>query len=170
MIRPMSNVPVQAEPRAPVDSPSDIRRILLATDLSAVSDRAVDHAIELAVEHGANLVVLSVVDPKGLRLPGGRYLRRIDQERARVESGTCSIVARARSAGASAAFLVWNGDPADSILDAAAAEKADLIVLGSHRRGRLGRLAHGSISRRVAEQAACDVSIIPIGSPSADSL
>ena len=169
MIRSMSNLPVQADQRVTDGSPLEIRRILLATELSAVSDRAVDHAIELAVEHGADLVVLSVVDPKGLRLPGGRFVRRIDQERARVESGTRSIVARARAAGASAAFLVWNGDPADSILEAAAAEKADLIVLGSHRRGRLGRLAHGSISLRVAEQAACDVSIIPIGSAPTDS-
>ena len=165
----MSNVldrPVRSAQSGP---PPAIRRILLATDLSGVSDRAVDHAIELAVEHGADLVVLSVVDPKGLRLPGGRYLRRMDQERARVEAGIRSIVARAWAAGAHAAFLVWEGEPAESILSAAAAEKADVIVLGSHRRGRLGRIAHGSISLRVAEEAACAVSVIPIGSPPADS-
>jgi nucleotide-binding universal stress UspA family protein len=170
----MNTVPEQskvARRAVPVSAPPiEIRRILLATELSPVSDRAADHAIELAVEHGAELVILSVVDPKRLRLPGGRFLRRVDQERARVEDGARAIVGRAMAAGANAVFLVWEGDPAELIVSAASAEKVDLIVVGSHSRGRLGRLAHGSVSLRVADEAACEVSIVPIGSAPADSV
>lgn len=138
-----------------------IPQIVLATDLSAVSVRAADRAIELAVERAAHLIVLSVVDPTRLRLPGGLFLRRIDEERTRVERGAQAIVLRARAVGARATFLVWEGEPAETILAAAEAELADLIVLGTHGRGRLGRLVLGSISERVSEAATCEVLIVP---------
>jgi nucleotide-binding universal stress UspA family protein len=138
-----------------------IRSIILATDLSAVSEGAADAAIRLAVEHGAALIVLSVVDPKRLRMPGGHFLRRIDQERARAEIGAQAVVRRARALGARATFLVWEGDPAETILSASESERADLIILGSHERGRLGRIVLGSISTRVSEDARCQVLVIP---------
>lgn len=138
-----------------------IRLIILATDLSAVSEGAADTAIRLAVEHGAALIVLSVVDPKRLRMPGGHFLRRIDQERARAEAGAQAVVRRARAVGAQATFLVWEGDPAETILSASESERADVIVLGSHGRSRLGRIVLGSISARVSEDARCQVMVIP---------
>jgi nucleotide-binding universal stress UspA family protein len=137
-----------------------VRRVLLATDLSSVSEPATNRAIEMAATHDADLIVLSVVDPGRLRLPGGRFLRRIDQERSRVESDAQRLVARARAVGARATFLVWEGDPAEAIIEASEAEGADLIVLGSHGRGVIGRLVLGSISARVADGARCRVLIV----------
>jgi nucleotide-binding universal stress UspA family protein len=137
-----------------------IRRLLLATDLSPASERAADKAIGLALESGAELLVLSVIDPRRLRLPGGLFLRRIDQERARIEAGVHTLVSRARAAGAKATFLVWEGDPAEAILAASDAENVDVILLGSHGRGRLGRLVLGSVSSRVSEEARCQVLVI----------
>lgn len=154
-------------PRRPADghaangAQNSVSQIVLATDLSAVSAHAADRAIELAVERTAHLIVLSVVDPSRLRLPGGRFLRRIDEERTRMERGAQAIVLRARAAGARATFLVWEGEPAETILAAAESERADLIVIGSHERGRLGRLVLGSVSERVAEAARCKVVIVP---------
>jgi ubiquinone biosynthesis protein len=155
-------------PRAPllVRYPRDatarvVRRLLLATDLSPASEPATERAISLAMEHDASLIVISVVDPRRLRLPGGPFLRRVDQERAEVIAGTQRIVARARAAGANATFLVWDGDPAESIVAAAESEAADMIVIGSHGRGRLGRFVLGSTSARVADEARCQVVIVP---------
>ncbi len=153
----------RTESSTPTGRPVQIRRVLLATDLSGVSDRAADEAIELALDHGAELIVLSVIDPGRLRRPGGHFIRRIDQERERVEAGTWAIVARAKALGIRATFLVWEGDPVESILSASGSERSDVIVLGSHRRGRLGRLVLGSISNQVVELAACEVIVVPIG-------
>ncbi len=170
MLVTMQQSSVAESPTPPTDArnrvsePSirpETRRILLATDLSPASEQAVDAAIRLATERSAQLLVMSVVDPRRIRLPGGPFLRRIDQERARVEAATQAIVARARTAGARATFLVWEGDPAPSILDAASSESADVIVLGSHGRGRLGRLILGSTSARVCELAQCEVLVVP---------
>lgn len=143
------------------DSTDRPQRLLLATDLSAASERAVDEAIRMAVESGAMLVILSVVDPRRLRLPGGRFLWRIDQERERIETGTRMVVDRARAAGARATYLVWEGDPAEVILAASEAEDVDVVILGSHRRGALGRLVLGSMSTKVSEQARCPVLVVP---------
>jgi nucleotide-binding universal stress UspA family protein len=143
-----------------MDETSAIQRVLLATDLSPVSAKAAEDAIQLAVEHRAQLIVLSVVDTNLLRLPGGRFLRRVDQERARIEERVQELVRRARDAGVRATFLVWEGDPAEAVLEAADAESADVIVLGSHGRGRLGRLILGSTSKRVTEGARCPVLVV----------
>ena len=140
--------------------PVGIRRVLLATDLSPVSELAAEEAIRLAAESGAQLLVLSVIDPGRLRLPGGMFLRRVDQERARIETGVQKLVGRARVAGARATFLVWEGDPAEAILAASEAENVDVIVLGSHGRGPLGRFVFGSTSARVSEQARCQVLVV----------
>ncbi len=148
-----------------MDDSSPIQRVLLATDLSSVSAKAANDAIRLAVEHDAQLIVMSVVDTNLLRLPGGRFLRRVDQERARIESGAQALVTRARASGARATFLVWEGDPAEAVLEAAASEAADVIVLGSHGRGRLGRLILGSTSRRVTEGARCPVLVVRAQGP-----
>lgn len=134
-----------------------VRRVLLATDLSAASEHAATEAIGLAIESDAVLLVLSVVDPGLLRLPGGRFLRRVDEERARIQAGTQAIVARARANGVRATFMVWEGDPAEAILAASESESIDVIVLGSHGRGPLGRFLLGSTSTAVSEQARCRV-------------
>jgi nucleotide-binding universal stress UspA family protein len=161
-VGPAKDPRVSAAGTRPHDTPTGpIRRVLLATDLSPASGRAADEAVQLAIERGADLIVLSVVDPRHLRLPGGRFLRRIDEERSRVQSGVQLLVGRARAAGVRATFLVWEGDPAESIVAAAESEGADAIVLGSHGRGRLGRLVLGSTSARVAAEAHCRVLVIP---------
>jgi nucleotide-binding universal stress UspA family protein len=141
-------------------SKRDIKRVLLATDLSTASQSATEEAIAIAQREHAHLVVLNVIDPRLLRLPGGRFLRRIDQERADVEASIQAVVARARTLGVRATFLVWQGDPPEAILEAANAEDVDLIVMGSHGRGRLGRLLLGSTSERVNHECPRDVLVI----------
>jgi nucleotide-binding universal stress UspA family protein len=136
------------------------RRVLLAIDLSSASKGAIDQAIRLAADGGAELVVFSVVEPSNLHLPGGRS-RRVDQERDRLEAGVHDVVARARAAGVSATYLIWEGDPAESILEASASEGADVIVLGSRRRADLRRLLLGSVSSEVSRRAACEVIVVP---------
>jgi nucleotide-binding universal stress UspA family protein len=135
-------------------------RILLAVDLTPASREAVEEAIKRARDEGAELIVLSVVEPHNLHLPGGGA-RRVDQERDRLAAGAQAIVRKARDAGVRATFLIWEGDPAEAILDASRSEEADVIVLGSRPRFDLRRLILGSVSSEVAERATCDVIVVP---------
>ena len=135
-------------------------RILLAVDLTPASREAAQEAIKRARDDGADLIVLSVVEQHNLHLPGGGS-RRVDQERDRLAAGAQAIVQRARDAGVRATYLIWEGDPAEAILEASHAEGADVIVLGSRPRLNVRRLILGSVSSEVAKRATCDVIVIP---------
>lgn len=124
-----------------------IETILLATDASAASQAAEDEAIDLAARLGARLVVLSVVSG----VPSVRSSRELAVE---------AIVQRARAGGASATGLTWDGDAGESIVEASESEAADLIVVGTHERGAVGRLFLGSVSDHVVRHARCPVMVV----------
>jgi nucleotide-binding universal stress UspA family protein len=140
--------------------PRRIGTVLLATDLSAASSAATETAIDLAASLGARLLAVSVIDPRTLHLPGGRFAARIDQVRHERESVAQRLVAMGRTAGIQVSFLVWEGDPGEAIVDAATAESADLIVVGSHGRGAVGRFLIGSVSDQVVRSAPCPVLVV----------
>lgn len=137
------------------------RRVLVASDFSPASAAAGRAAIELAGRERAELLILTVIDPGQLRLPGGRFRARIDQVRATREAAAGMLVARAGAAGVQASYLVWQGDPAESIIEAAASEAVDLIIVGARARDRLGRMLFGSVSRRVRRDALVPVLVVP---------
>lgn len=136
-----------------------VRRILLATDLSPASEAATTKAITLARDLGAHLLIISVIDPAVRGAPGGR-VERMDQRRAAREAAAQAIVVRGRQAGVPVNFLVWEGEPGPAIVEAAGAEDADLVVVGSHGRGRVGRFLIGSVSDYVIRHAAAPVLIV----------
>ena len=139
------------------------RRVLLATDPSSASGSAEKAAIELAARVGASLIVLSVIDPSRLGLPGGLFHTRVDQVRAQRETAVTGIVEEARRRGIAAQFLIWEGDPGASVVEAALAEGADVIVVGSHARGPFGRLLLGSVSSFVVDHGTRPVVVIRPG-------
>jgi nucleotide-binding universal stress UspA family protein len=136
------------------------RRLLLATDLSEASEAATDEAFELAKRLEASLLVVSVIDPGSLLLPGGRFRARVDQVRERREVQAQALVERGRTEGVEVSFLVWTGDPGDMIVEAAEAEHVDMVVVGSHGRGAVGRLFLGSVSEHVVRHATCPVLVV----------
>jgi nucleotide-binding universal stress UspA family protein len=134
--------------------------IVLATEFGTVSSAAERVAIRLAFEAGVPLVIVHAIEPSRLRLPGGRFRERIDQARAAREHDTNAIDRRVRAGGVRPQILVWEGDPATCVLDAARAEGASRIVVGSHGRGRLGRALVGSVSADIAAHADCPVDVV----------
>ena len=136
-----------------------IRRVLLAVDQRTAANASVDEAIRLAVLEHAELIVLSVLETSNLHLPGG-LKRRVDQERSRLGTGARAIVGRARDAGVTATYLIWEGDPAETILEASYAEEADVIVLGSRPRTDFRKLLLGSVSDYVTRTASCHVIVV----------
>ncbi len=127
-------VVIAAAPAAGKVAMSRIQTILLATDASSASSAATLHAIDLAARLGAQLVVLTVMstaardrDPREVRAnPVGRR----DERTEAVQQ----VVDRARAEGARATSLIWDGEPGEAIVEAADAESADLIIVGSHER------------------------------------
>jgi nucleotide-binding universal stress UspA family protein len=147
-----------------------IRRVLLATDLSPTSELATGWAFDVASGNDAALLVVSVIDPRDLVLPGGGYRARVDQVRERRDANAQRLVERGLRLGVTTTFLVWTGDPGESIVAAAESEAVDVIIVGAHSRGIIGRLLMGSVSEYVARHASCPVLIVralPATRPSA---
>lgn len=140
--------------RAPV---RQIRRILLGTDLSTASEGATEEALQLACDLHAELLVVSIIDPSG---QGYGAPLRMDQRRAARETAAQALVLRGRRAGVNVSFLVWQGEPGPALVEAAASEEVDLIVVGSRGRNRVERFVLGSVSDHVVRHATCPVLIV----------
>jgi len=145
---------------SPTQTPSSSRPIVLGTDFGPVSAAAERAAIRIAALGGADLVVVHAIDPGRLRLPGGLWRERLDQARAARQRDAASLVARARLSGVLARVLIWTGDPATCVIEAARAEGADRIVVGTHGRGRIGRAIAGSVSGDIVGGADCQVDVV----------
>lgn len=136
-----------------------VRHVLLATDAGAASARAADAAITMAAEQQAVLLILSVVPPD--RLPHLGHLHDPEAARERRDRIVHDLVRRAASRGVIAASVLWYGDPAEAILEAARTQRADVVVLGSRKRTDLGRILLGSVSSHVVDGATCPVVVVP---------
>jgi nucleotide-binding universal stress UspA family protein len=135
-----------------------IKTILLATDLSVASREATDRAIDLAGRLDARLLIVNALEKR--RLSGAGSHDRVDQARTERESLLVEVVRGARDAGVTAEFLVWDGDPGDSIAAAAEAEHADLVVVGTRGRSGAERMLLGSVSDHVVRHAECPVLVV----------
>lgn len=102
-----------------------MKNILVATDISERSDRAVQRALKLAAASGAECHALFVADDS---LPGDIA----EPMRAEVEARLRRIL-DAAPVGEAARAIALVGDPVAAICDHAAAIGADLVVLGLHR-------------------------------------
>lgn len=155
-MRLMKDLPTVDTPPRGSGSVRPIQRILLATDLSPASAEATEQALAMARQLGAELLVVSVVDGRRPVAPAGTEAD-LDRLGGRRVTEARRLAARARAQGIRATFLLWEGDPGQSIVDAASSEEVDLVIVGSHRRGAVGRLLLGSVSQHVASHARCPV-------------
>jgi nucleotide-binding universal stress UspA family protein len=133
------------------------KRILVATDGSSLSKKAVTSAIGLAAACGAELVALKVVP----RYPQAYFEGSIPlsvQDVARVEkqwTDTAQAAVDAVVKSAKAKNVVAKGITAksdvvsDAIIAAAKKQNADLIVMASHGRKGIKRLLLGSETQQV---------------------
>ncbi len=133
------------------------KRILVATDGSTLSKKAVASAIELAATCGAELLALKVVP----RYPQAYFEGSIPlsaQEIARVEKQWTesaqtqlnTVAKSAKAKGVATKSLTVKSDVvSDAIIAAAKKQKADLIVMASHGRKGIKRLLLGSETQQV---------------------
>lgn len=126
-----------------------IRLILLATDLSPASESAATQALDLAHDLGADLLVMSAIDP------GATARIRLARELA-----AQGVVAKGRDLDVTVSFLIWDGPAGEAIVEVARNEQVDLVVVGSHGRGAVGRFLVGSVSEHVVRHAPCPVLVV----------
>jgi nucleotide-binding universal stress UspA family protein len=131
---------------------SGLRRILVASDLTAYSDRAFDRAVMLAGDNGAAVHFLHAVDPNLLSVS---YLRRdIREAQALLEH-------EVRDSGIDnridVSINVATGDADKLVVEEARVMQADLIVMGLSHDATLTGMVRGTTIDKVVRRARCPV-------------
>ncbi|MBA2665246.1 MAG: universal stress protein [Bradymonadaceae bacterium] len=138
------------------------QRILLATDGSEHAERAADAALGLARElsdaHVTLLHVSSQAPSRGQLLQANLDIKSLLE--AEAHATIASIESKFTEAGLPYRLEVALGDPAQKIVEIAAARGIDLIVIGSRGLGPVSAVLLGSVSHRVAHDAGCPVMIV----------
>jgi len=144
------------EEAMPATDPLEVRRILVPVDESPLSRQVVGPAEELARLFGAELLLLSVVEPViGIMDPALPFPANVDpeMERARREAAESELHALAKEVsgrGVAARSLVATAlGVGATILEVREREGADLIAMSTHGAGGLRRAFVGSVTDKV---------------------
>ena len=136
------------------------KKIMVATGGSPWSKKAVEYAVSLAKELGAQLYILHVVTSPSLisellaSVPFDREL----EVKGRELLGEAEALAREKGVGCKT--ILKKGSVAENIVMAAAEEGVDLLILGSRGDKGLMRGGLGTIASKVAASAPCPVLIM----------
>ncbi len=133
------------------------QRILVATDGSTLSKKAVSSAIALAKLSGAELVALKVVPryPQsyfegGLTLPPSDIAKIEKQWEAHGQAVVDAIAKSSAAKGLTVKAVIAKSDlVSEAIIATAKKHKCDLIVMASHGRKGIKRLLLGSETQQV---------------------
>ncbi|MBX3232535.1 MAG: universal stress protein [Labilithrix sp.] len=144
-------MPTPFTPFAPF-APFAPKHILVATDFEDASRHAEDLAVALAAEFGARITLLHVwTAPPPVY--AGAFAWPIEGVEAAARAALERRLASLRQRHARSEAMLAGGHPADVILATAAADHADLIVMGTHGRRGLPHIVLGSTAERVLRQS-----------------
>ena len=144
------------------------KRILVATDGSTLSKKAVTSAIALAARNDADLVALNVIPRyprsylEGAMTLSAEDIGRIEKQWAeKAQAMLDTVSARAKESGVRIKTATANSDlVAESIIAAAKKYKSDLIVMASHGRKGIKRLLLGSETQHVLAHSTLPVLVL----------
>jgi nucleotide-binding universal stress UspA family protein len=140
------------------------KRILIATDGSDKSMKAAEEGMELAKGLGAQVIALNVVNEVVI----ASAVRQLGADRKEVEAklekaggkAVDDLKAMGAKLGVTVDTIVRIGAPANTVIDTAGAEKADLIVMGSHGESGASKLLIGSVVQKVLYWATIPVLVV----------
>jgi nucleotide-binding universal stress UspA family protein len=142
-----------------------LERILVPTDGSPESGRALSIAEHIAVAHGTEVVLVQVVQFPVLT--GGYdwsspelYEQLTDAQTQDAQANLDRLAARFRSVGLRVTPLLLRGSPAISLLEVEKEQNPGLVVMSTHGRTGLARFALGSVADRVVREGTVPVLLV----------
>ena len=136
--------------------------IMVTTDFSEVSDRALDYAIALAHRYDARIYLTHVItaDPFQFAEP---QLAQATYEKVRqaAEEGITDILISGRLRGVAHEVLLEEGNVWPTLERLIAEHDIDLVVAGTHGRGKFQKILIGSVAEEIFRQA--DTPVLTVG-------
>lgn len=148
-----------------------LRKILWPTDFSEPADEGLKIALELATQFSAEILLVHVIAPMpsmyGAAAPTGFHIPTILEELQESVQKSLEKIRQAKiPAEIKCRTCVVNGKPAPEIVQLAAQEKADVIVISTHGESGWQRFVFGSVAEKVVSLADCPV--LTIRAPAED--
>jgi nucleotide-binding universal stress UspA family protein len=145
-----------------------VKRILVATDGSEGSNRAVDFAADLAKSYGADLLIINVMGGYGLSVELLRQFSNTDgawfQELLKSRSAEILKSARDRAHRLGAQTIVLesrHGHVAEAIINFAEEKDADAIVVGKRGSGSVAEMLLGSVPQKLVNLLTRVIMVVP---------
>ena len=155
-------------PHAHATSRVPFRRILCAIDFSEPSVAALEYGVSLALGADATMTLLHVLEwpwhepppPNFAELPAPQGAALAEYRRYREKMAASeldALVPMAAGLSGRPVTRLRHGKPYVQILDVAAEEAADLIVIGVHGRNPVDLMLLGSTANQIVRRATCPV-------------
>jgi universal stress protein A len=144
--------------------PVRVKRILVPTDLSNQSDKAIEFGAFLAKHFSAKLTLLHVYQESYAT----QYVRGPDaynavlEERSHLQNSLESIAKDVRERYADCETEFRDGVPCEEIVDRAKQLDIDLIVISTHHYNWLTRLAYGCDAEQILRHAPCPILVLKV--------
>ena len=140
-----------------------VQTVAVGTDGSGTADKAVEFAIDLAARYEAKIIFISAYDPASesrLRRESREAPDDVQWASSPVEDVDATLrecEERAEERGLRWASEARQGDPAKILVELAASNDADLLVIGNKG---MERKVLGSVPNSVSHHAPCSVLIV----------
>ena len=142
------------------------KNILAAIDGSQPSRHALTVAADLAQQQGATLTVMTAVPPlpplvmeDATQAYMPEYQERVRKSHEELLTSTIADLKKSHP-GLKTATVLKEGSPARRIIEAAAEQRVDLIVLGNRGTGGIATWLLGSVSRQVTDSCTAPVLVV----------
>jgi nucleotide-binding universal stress UspA family protein len=155
--------------RAISNNPSDhmYHHILIPTDGSELSEKAITHGIALAKAHQGKITALHVTPPfhisalEPITVAQNAQERNVRQARVLASQHLDVVAKAARAAGVDCTTVhVVHEHPYRAIIDTAISERCDLIAMASHGRRGISAVILGSETAKVLAHSTIPVLVV----------
>jgi nucleotide-binding universal stress UspA family protein len=135
-----------------------LTKILVTTDFSEVSDRALDYAIALARRYDARIYLAHVITPDPFQFAEPQLAQATyEKVRQAAEEGITDILISGKLRGVPHEVLMEEGNVWPTLDKLITEHEIDLVVVGTHGRGKVQKILIGSVAEEIFRQADCAV-------------
>jgi len=139
-----------------------LTKILVTTDFSAVSDRALDYAIALARRYDARIYLAHVITPDPFQFAEPQLAQATyEKVRQAAEEGITDILISGKLRGVPHEVLMEEGNVWPTLEKLVVQHEIDLVVCGTHGRGKVQKILIGSVAEEIFRQA--DTAVLTVG-------
>ncbi len=142
-----------------------LKSVLIATDFSVASEKALRHAVAIARHYGAKLYLTQVVSSMGFTLVGPDAVNTVTDavcREARQLEG--HLVQSGALSGVPHEIIVRQGKVWEELDKIVRQKQVELVVIGTHARRGLGKLLLGSVAEHIFRHSECLVLTVGPGS------